>query len=197
MQKARLRKEMLQKRLGYNLAEIAQKSQQIANNFFQHFALAHIKAIHIFLPIQLKNEIDTWPIIRKLQAEFPDIKVVASVADLEEFTLTHHWLLPETELVQNKWGIPEPQGAEAVAIEKIDMVLVPLLAFDVLGHRVGYGKGFYDRFLEICRVDTLKIGLSLEEPIAAISDVHEGDTALDYAITPTHVYKFPHQTFSA
>jgi 5-formyltetrahydrofolate cyclo-ligase len=190
MQKACLRKEMLQKRLGYEAADIARKSKQIAANFFRSFSLENIKAIHVFLPIQLKNEIDTWPIIRKLQAEYPQIQVVASVSDLQEFTLTHHWLLPETELVQNKWGIPEPQGAEAVAVEKIDMVLVPLLAFDRQGHRVGYGKGFYDRFLELCRPDTIKVGLSLEEPVTAITDIHAGDTALDFALTPTNIYQF-------
>jgi len=190
MQKARLRKEMLQKRLGYAATEIARKSQQIAANFFAHFSLENIKAVHVFLPIQLKNEIDTWPIIRKLHTAYSHIQVVASVSDLQEFTLTHHWLLPETELVQNKWGIPEPQGAEAVAIEQIDMVLVPLLAFDTQGHRVGYGKGFYDRFLELCRPDTIKVGLSLEDPISTISDIHAGDTPLDFALTPTNIYKF-------
>ncbi|GEO05710.1 5-formyltetrahydrofolate cyclo-ligase [Adhaeribacter aerolatus] len=190
MQKARLRKEMLQKRLGYEAADISRKSRQIAANFFGHFSLEDIKAVHVFLPIRLKNEIDTWPIIRKLQAEYPHIQVIASVSDLQEFTLTHHWLLPETELVENKWGIPEPRGAEAIPVEKIDMVLVPLLAFDQQGHRVGYGKGFYDRFLELCRPDTLKVGLSLEEPITAITDIHPGDTALDFALTPTHIYKF-------
>jgi len=191
MQKARLRKDMLQKRLGYQAEEIAERSNQIAANFFDHFALENIKAIHIFLPIQLKNEIDTWPIIRKLHTDYPDIQVVASVSDLREFTLTHHWLLPETELVENKWGIPEPQGAEPVAIEKIDMVLVPLLAFDDLGHRVGYGKGFYDRFLNLCRPDTIKVGLSLEEQVTEIADTHPGDAALDFVITPAKVYKFP------
>ena len=191
MQKTRLRIEMLQKRLGYDAAEIARKSQQIAANFFAHFSLEDIKAIHIFLPIQLKNEIDTWGIIRKLHTEYPHIQVVASVSDLQELTLTHHWLLPETELVQNKWGIPEPQGAETVAIENIDLVLVPLLAFDTQGHRVGYGKGFYDRFLHLCRPDTVKVGLSLEEPVVQITDIHEGDTSLDFAVTPAKVYKFP------
>ncbi|KAA5549262.1 5-formyltetrahydrofolate cyclo-ligase [Adhaeribacter rhizoryzae] len=190
MRKAQLRKEMLQKRLGYDAAEIALKSKLIAANFFQHFSFENIKAIHIFLPIQLKNEIDTWLIIQKLHTEYSQIQVVASVSDLQELTLTHHWLLPETELVQNKWGIPEPQGAEVVAIEQIDMVLVPLLAFDIQGHRVGYGKGFYDRFLERCRPDTIKVGLSLEEPITAITDIHTGDTPLDFALTPTNIYKF-------
>jgi 5-formyltetrahydrofolate cyclo-ligase len=190
MHKALLRKEMLQKRLAYDAAEITRKSQQIANHFFAQFTLAAINTIHIFLPIQRQNEIDTWPIIRKLQKDYPHIQVVASVSDLAEFTLTHHWLLPETELVQNKWGIPEPQGAQAVAVEKIDMVLVPLLAFDAQGHRVGYGKGFYDRFLALCRPETIKVGLSLEEPVAIITDIHPGDTALDYALTPTNVHQF-------
>lgn len=190
MDKARLRKEMLQKRLAYDAAEIALRSQQIADNFFRYFDLKDVRAIHLFLPIALRNEINTWLIIRKLQAEYSHIKIVVPVTHMQEVTLTHHWLLPKTQLVQNKWGIPEPQGAAAVAVEKLDMVLVPLLAFDSKGNRVGYGKGFYDRFLEMCRPDTIKIGLSLEEPIKVIADVHEGDTALDFVLTPSSFYKF-------
>jgi len=181
---------MLQKRAQYSSAEIAAKSQAIAAVLFAHVAFEAIRAVHIFLPIQRYNEINTWPIIRQLQTDYPQVQVVASVANLQEFTLTHHWLLPETELVENKWGIPEPLGAAAVAIEKIDLVLVPLLAFDVRGYRVGYGKGFYDRFLRACRPNTLKVGLSLEPAVSEINDVHEDDVQLDWVITPREVVKF-------
>jgi 5-formyltetrahydrofolate cyclo-ligase len=190
MRKQDLRRQMLQKRAGYSAAEIATKSQMIAAHFFAHFALDAIRALHVFLPIQRRHELDTWPIIHQLQANSPQVQVVVSVADTREYTLTHHWLLPETELVENKWGIPEPQDAALVPIEKLDLVLVPLLAFDEQGHRVGYGKGFYDRFLNACRPDTLKVGLSLEPAVSEITDVHEDDVRLDAVITPAGVVLF-------
>jgi 5-formyltetrahydrofolate cyclo-ligase len=190
MLKKDLRRQLLQKRAAYSPAELAAKSKAIAAQFFNHFNLADIQAVHLFLPIQRRHELDTWPIIRQLQAEYPQVQVVASVADTREFTLTHHWLLPETQLVENKWGIPEPQNAALIPIEKLDLVLVPLLAFDAKGYRVGYGKGFYDRFLSACRPETLKVGLSLEPAVPEITDVHADDVRLDAVITPEGVVRF-------
>jgi 5-formyltetrahydrofolate cyclo-ligase len=158
--------------------------------FLNNFNLENIRTAHVFLPIRRKNEINTWLIIQKLRTDYPALKVAVSVSNTQEYTLSHFWLQPQTELQENKWGIPEPQNAEAVPVEAIDLVLVPLLAFDKLGHRVGYGKGFYDRFLKACRPETIKIGLSLEAALAQISDVHADDIMLDYAITPTQILKF-------
>ena len=73
---------------------------------------------------------------------------------------------------------------------KIDVVFVPLLCFDKQGHRVGYGKGFYDNFLHDCNTETIKIGLSLFEAEDHIQDIHENDIALDYCITPKKIYQF-------
>jgi len=69
-------------------------------------------------------------------------------------------------------------------------VLVPLLSFDKKGFRVGYGKGFYDRFLMQCKSDCIKIGLSYFDPIDVIDDADEFDVPLDFCITPQKVYVF-------
>ena len=94
----------------------------------------------------------------------------------------------KTELIENKWGIREPVSGEAVKPTTIDMILVPGLAFDRAGHRVGYGKGFYDRFLKTCRDDCVKIGLSYFEPVDEIAEAHEGDAALDFCVTPEGIF---------
>lgn len=70
------------------------------------------------------------------------------------------------------------------------MVLIPLLAFDKNGYRVGYGKGFYDRFLAECRPDVVKVGLSVFEPIDEITDLNEFDIKMDFCITPNRVWQF-------
>ncbi|MEP6787240.1 MAG: 5-formyltetrahydrofolate cyclo-ligase, partial [Acidobacteriota bacterium] len=97
---------------------------------------------------------------------------------------------PETEFVENKWGIREPVDGQSANHGDIDMVLLPLLCFDRRGHRVGYGKGFYDRFLGKCRPDCVKIGLSYFPPEAEIDDVNELDVKLDRCITPERAFDF-------
>ena len=89
-----------------------------------------------------------------------------------------------------KWGIPEPIEGESAATEDIDVVLIPLIVFDENGHRIGYGKGYYDRFLESCRPDTLKVGLSILPPIKEIPEVEAHDIPMDYCILFKAVMKF-------
>jgi 5-formyltetrahydrofolate cyclo-ligase len=70
------------------------------------------------------------------------------------------------------------------------VVFVPLLAFDKKGHRVGYGKGFYDRFLSDCKPETIKIGLSFFEAEESISAILPSDIRLDFCVTPTEIIVF-------
>ena len=85
-------------------------------------------------------------------------------------------------------GHPEPTDNLFVSPQQIDLVLIPLLVFDQRGYRVGYGKGFYDRFLAQCRPDAQKIGLSLEPPVTVIDDVDDYDVALDGCVMPDGVW---------
>ena len=190
MEKAELRKLMLQRRRAFSAEEVQQRSQRIADLFFQTFQLQPGQTVHVFLPIIRNNEVNTWCIIEQLRLEHPEVRVAVPVTDAEQLVLTHHHLTEESVLVENPWGIPEPQNAHIIHAHEVDVVLIPLLAFDQVGHRVGYGKGFYDRFLADCRPDVLKIGLSLEPPVAGIADPNPFDVPLDYAITPEEVWDF-------
>ncbi len=91
---------------------------------------------------------------------------------------------------ENKWGIREPDGEQTAAPSELDIVLVPLLAFDAQGHRVGYGKGYYDRLLAECRPDCLKIGLSAFAAEERIDDIHPLDVRLDLCLTPDESVAF-------
>ena len=84
----------------------------------------------------------------------------------------------------------EPAGGKPVSEDQIDVVIVPLLVFDEKGNRVGYGKGFYDRFLSRCREDVIKIGLSFFDAEKRIDDTDEFDIPLTYCITPGKIYEF-------
>ncbi len=92
--------------------------------------------------------------------------------------------------ITNSYGIPEPKDGHEISPELIDLVIVPLLCFDQLGNRVGYGKGYYDRFLKKCRKDCIKIGFSYFSPIERIEDINEFDIPLDYGISPDAIHEF-------
>ncbi len=105
-------------------------------------------------------------------------------------TMQHILLTDSTLIKKNTYNIPEPVDGVPIPNEIIDVVFVPLLAFDEFGHRVGYGKGFYDRFLSQCKAEAIKIGLSFFEAETKIKDAYEGDITLDYCVTPNKVYNF-------
>ena len=88
----------------------------------------------------------------------------------------------KTKLKVSSYGIPEPVNGVAIDPKKIDLVFVPLLISDKKNYRVGYGKGFYDRFLAECRKDVKTIGLNFFKPIEKIIDLNEYDFALDAVI---------------
>ena len=154
------------------------------------FSEKPIKLLHSFIANRARHEVDTKRIRQILQTDFPGIQWVAprmipGTKRMETYVWTD-----ETELITNRHGIeePNPQTSQPVDSQAIDAVLVPLLAFDRQGHRVGYGGGYYDRFLTQCRVDTLKIGLSIFEPVQEIEDVNEWDVKLDICVTPDRTY---------
>ncbi|MBX9808269.1 MAG: 5-formyltetrahydrofolate cyclo-ligase [Flavobacteriaceae bacterium] len=143
---------------------------------------------HIFLPITEHKEVNTEFILHLLSGK--DKEIVISKCDFGTCNLTHFLLTDNTKIKKNQYNIPEPVDGLEVPTSKIDVVFVPLLAFDKTGHRAGYGKGFYDKFLSECKPETIKIGLSFFEAEEKIEDVFENDVKLDYCVTPNEVYLF-------
>ena len=186
MTKNELRVDYKKRRDLLNSTIIEEKSIQIANKVLL-LPIWQFSFFHIFLPIQKQKEIDTSPLLSLLQGK--DKHVVVPKMENNQ-NLTHYLLLDNTTFKTNKWGIPEPQDGIPVDEEKLDVVFIPLLAYDVKGNRVGYGKGFYDRFLSKCKPGVLKVGLSFYEPERFIDDVGATDIPLDYCITPEAIYKF-------
>jgi len=142
---------------------------------------------HIFLSITEKKEIDTSYLMSILQGRDKNIILSKMVADKQ---LKHFLLTDNTLIKKNKWNVPEPVDGFEIDTKKIDVIFIPLLAFDEHGHRVGYGKGYYDAFLASCKPDIIKIGLSFFESVSKIDDVFEADIPLDYCISPKKIYSF-------
>ncbi len=184
MKKQEARKYYLAQRKNLNPDIVRRYNKQIKDLFFENFSLEKVKHLHTFLPAAKFNEVDTFGIIHPIWQQCHTTKIVVPTTDFDKNELVHFVLQSSTPLQENHWGILEPVGAKIVEATQIDLVLVPLLAYDRQGHRVGYGKGFYDKFLAKCPKHTLKIGLSFFEPIDSIEGLNEYDIALDGVISP-------------
>ncbi|MEZ4809647.1 MAG: 5-formyltetrahydrofolate cyclo-ligase [Allomuricauda sp.] len=187
MLKHELRKKYTDLRAKLDHSKISDYSITLANHALQ-IPIWDFFYFHIFLGIEEHKEVDTQPLITLLQGRDKHI-VVPKMRGKN--SLDHYLLTDSTVLKKNAWNIPEPVEGIEIPENKIDVAFMPLLAFDALGNRVGYGKGYYDFFLHKCRKDVVKIGLSFfpaeENPI---TDIHENDVRLDYCITPDKVYQF-------
>ncbi|MCZ4243143.1 5-formyltetrahydrofolate cyclo-ligase [Pedobacter punctiformis] len=186
MLKAEIRKQALKERLSLSDEDYNRLCNQLLNQF-KTLDFDKIKTLHIFLPIIEKREPNTFALIEWLQQNYPQIKIIVPRADFETSLLTNHEYIDFDDLKKNLYNILEPQKGN-VHNGEIDMVIIPLLAFDKRGYRVGYGKGFYDRFLQ--NVNAQKIGLSLSPATDKIDDVHENDIRLDFCLTPTEIIAF-------
>jgi 5-formyltetrahydrofolate cyclo-ligase len=186
-----LKKELRQKykELRKQLSEndIEEWSLQIANQLIRLDIWQH-SFYHLFLPIESQKEVNTEYILQVLAGK--DKNIVLSKSDFSTREMTHFLLTDNTTIKKNEYDIPEPIDGLEVPVSKIDVVFVPLLAFDEKGNRVGYGKGFYDKFLAACKPEILKIGVSFFESENVISDVLNTDIQLDFCVTPTKVYNF-------
>ncbi len=190
MNKSALRQYYLELRQNLSSKEIEWYSGQIMETFFGHWKPQDDETLHVFLPIPNKNEINTWLIIQKIWQEFPQIQLLTSITDWQNKTLSHCIFDKNIELKNDKFNIPTPQNPQITTPEHVDYVLVPLLAFDELGYRVGYGQGFYDNFLGKCPVWTRKIGLSFFPPVPRILDTQAHDIRMDMCIVKDQIWDF-------
>jgi 5-formyltetrahydrofolate cyclo-ligase len=149
------------------------------------------KYVHIFLPIKEKNEVDTFEILSYFKNHHPDLQIVVPRTYFADISLQHVLFDHEhTVLRKNKHNIPEPIYGKLASIDLIDAVIIPLLTFDEKGNRVGYGVGFYDRFLRNCKQSVAKIGLSFFPPEKEEIETNEFDIKLTHCITPEKIYTF-------
>jgi len=184
--KAVLRTEYQKRRDSLTEEQIADCSIQISNlsltlNIWEY------SLYHLFMTNEKNKEIDTSYLLSVIQGKDKQ-PVIPKIVD--DNRLEHFLLNDQTLLKNNRWGIPEPLCGITINPKQIEVVFVPLLVFDQHGHRVGYGKGYYDRFLDQCSESTLKVGLTFFDPVTKIEDIETHDISLDFALTPERIYAF-------
>ena len=185
--KAQLREYFKEERKKISPKRLQQASEDICLSVLKSFQVEN-KLCSIFLPIERQKELNTYQILEK--AVNIGAKFTLPVSNFKTGELSHVLYTEETSLEINPYGIPEPVKGKKIAPDKHDIVFVPLLAADKKGNRVGYGKGFYDRFLSKCKPDCIFVGLNLFDPVEEIEDVFEKDQKLHYLITPENVIRF-------
>lgn len=181
MEKSALRKIYKERRSHFTSREIEEKSLAIAK---QISSLELNGLGSVFLAIKRFQEIET----RFIKEAVTDCEFAAP--KMEGLDLRHFLLNKNMVLETNFWGIPEPISGDEVFSEDFDFVIVPLLAYDTKGNRVGYGKGIYDRFLAQCSTDCQYIGVSYFEPEAELIETIEADISLDMVVTPNNIHRF-------
>lgn len=186
--KQELRTDLLRSRMSFSPVQL-EKNQDLLLIKLQQLDLPFLQFIHTYLPIFDRNEPDPAPMIRWLQFSNPGLQIIVPKL-IDKQTLVHVHISDETKWITNSWGIEEPKDGTIADPADIDLVFVPLLGFDKSGNRIGYGKGFYDRFLKECRPDALKIGLSFLPPIEESFQPDPWDFPLDYCLTPNEIYAF-------
>jgi 5-formyltetrahydrofolate cyclo-ligase len=187
LEKGQFRKEIL-----YRKRLLSEQEYQLRNNLMQALTQDFIldcglNFIHTFLPMVKNREPDTFPLVHWLREQ--GIRPVISRADFKNMKMYHYHFDNDVKLVNNRMGIPEPQAGNSCGLEHIQGVLVPLVAMDKQGNRIGYGKGFYDRLLAEMDPSVKKIGLILSEPFDNLPFSEPHDVRMDYAISPYQIYK--------
>ena len=189
MTKREIRKIELEKRLHLSDEEVTHKTLLIARQF-QELHYTAINYLLSYYPLRERNEFDVSVCEKSVKARFPSVQIAWPKMILNSSNMEAHLTDNHKLFIKNKFNILEPLNGEAVPPELIDMIFVPQIAFSRKGFRVGYGRGFYDRYLPFCRTDVVKIGFSFFDPVEEIDDINEFDVPLNLCITPTCTYEF-------
>lgn len=179
-----------EKRLALSAQEILKLADLLLIQFQRLSFNEDVQVLMNYFPMLDRAEIDTHLFSRFMMHLLPELHVAYPVIDFASGTMRPFLVDDETEIQDNVYSIAEPVNGSPIDEEAVDVVFVPLLAFDKAGYRVGYGKGFYDRFLEQCRADVLTIGFSYFEAVDKIDDANQFDVPLNYCITPHKLYEF-------
>jgi len=147
MFKDEARKSLLQKRQNLSQAECI-KWDDLLLIQFQKLDFSNINTLGSFYPMEKHNEPNTILFTSYLQQFIPNLIIAYPVIDKTSGTMQFHEATPELHL--NSMGIYEPHQINLIPNNDIDCFLVPLLGFDLLGHRLGFGKGYYDKYFSTC-----------------------------------------------
>lgn len=182
-QKQQLREKLLESRSELSEEEYARKSEEIIQLLKEQPEFKKADTIHCYVSIKERNEADTRSLIKELLEQGK--RMVVPITDFNDGTLTSVYLDDFTDLQRNKWGVLEPAKGKEASPADLDLVMVPMVGGDLNKNRIGYGKGFYDRFLQ--QVSCPAIGLLFERCLVDMVPTESFDVSLHKLITEKRV----------
>ena len=185
---ARVKYKNLRKHL--TESEILYMSVDIANNLLK-LNIWELKTFHLFMTKDKNKEVDTKPIFDILIGK--EKEIIIPKININRNSLDSYIFDEKTIFSLDKLMIPEPVNG-ILFNGKIDVVILPLLAYDLDGNRIGYGKGFYDKFISNLKSEPLKIGISYFSPEKSL-EFNNHDINLDYCITPNKIFSFSEKSY--
>jgi 5-formyltetrahydrofolate cyclo-ligase len=189
MLKKEARKIYNQKRQDINYSDKLKWDDLILINF-QTIDMPFLDTVFSFYPMEERNEVNVFIITDYLHFRNPNLQICYPKMAIKEPNIEAVVCHADTIFEANEINILEPLEDEIINPQDIDLVIVPMLVCDVKGNRVGYGKGYYDRYLSRCRDNCIKVGVSYFEPVTGIKDANEFDVPLNFCITPQKAYVF-------
>jgi len=185
--KRRIRRQIRAKLLAMPAEAAAAKSRAACGRLVETQPYKQADTVMMYIP--LPGEVDT--IYLALSAWQDDKTVLVPQVDWD-----HYHMIPvtcrsfEDEMIVSRHGLRTPANGEPWPLEQIDLIIVPALAYDLNGHRVGHGGGFYDRFLQQPQVHGASCGLGFEEQLVDELPVHDHDQRLDMLVTDARILTF-------
>ena len=157
-------------------------SEKIAEHFFESEIYKNAETVLLYLSIN--REVRTRAMMDRILS---DGKRLALPVCFDNGRMTFRYITDKDQLVKGKFSAPEPRsGCEEYVGNTSTVCVIPALAFDRRGYRLGYGKGYYDRYLS--RFDTVKVGFSFDELFVEELPHGRFDAACDAVITEKGVY---------
>lgn len=184
-----LRQHFLQQRGMLDMPSQHAMLAQMVDNF-QLIPFEAGKWLLSYIPIEKKREVPASFFEETLRAIHATFGICYPSANFESGKMQAFQDNDNLVLDEVDFGLIQPTKGDLVSPTDIDVILVPLLSFDKKGHRLGYGKGFYDRFFSQCKPGVLKIGLSWFAPLEEIPEINPQDVPLSYCVTPQALYVF-------
>lgn len=182
-QKSELRSQVLSKRQSLDDEVWHRKSDLITNSLKEFINKNDYHIIHSYVSMNNRKEVDTHPFIR--ECLLLGKKVIISKSNLVDYSLSHYQIFDLNSLKENHWGVLEPDLEKETDLTP-EIIIVPLVAADKSFNRLGFGKGFYDRYLKSS--SAIKVGLVFEEFILTKFPVEETDVPLDILISEKNIY---------
>lgn len=187
--KQQLRKDFLAKRKAINPKQKLQYDDLLLIQF-QKLYFPTTSTLLTYFPIPHQAEPNTIAFTNYLRHTIPNLQIAYPVCNFVNNTMQAIAINEDTVYLTNSYGIAEPKQGNVLSPQQIDLVFVPLICYNTEGYRVGFGKGFYDKYLSQCKQECIFIGFSYFEPVEKIEDVNHLDIPLHYCITPHHLYEF-------